>query len=338
MSRTIRPASASVAVRRDAAALTHPDRVLFADVGLTKADLQRYYARVREVLWPQLEGRPLSVLRAAGPGKTFFQRHAAEQYPALFLPVPGIQGEARPWMRLREVEAIEGLAQPGIVELHAWSTRLPRLGDADRLVFDLDPDPALDWPRVRDAALRVRGLLDSLGLDTRLKTSGGAGLHVVAPLAPVATQAVVAAVAEAIARHLACVAPREFTATRGAPHRHGRVFIDWLRNGYAASTVAAWSPRLRPGAPVSMPLDWDELGAQDLRHAHFNLRNAPQRLAERGDPWLRRTIGRQTLTASIRSRIAALSQGKPTTRGGGPRVRPGRSAPRPGGSAPTRSP
>jgi bifunctional non-homologous end joining protein LigD len=289
----------------EVATLTHPDRVLFPGDGLTKADLLSYYTQVREALWPQLERRPVSVLRAAGGGKSFFQRHAADEYPQLFAAVPaGARDE--PWMRLRSGAAIPGLAQPGIVELHTWGARTPRLDRADRLVFDLDPDPGLDWASVRVAALQLHELLQELGLEARLKTSGGAGLHLEVPLAPVVTFDVGSDFSARLARHLERRFPERFTARRGAGNRTGRVFVDWQRNQYAASTVAAWSPRLRRGAPVSMPLDWDELGEEDLRFAHFNLHNAPQRLATLGDPWARRPLRPQRLGAAIRARVEAL--------------------------------
>lgn len=292
------------ATRSAQVTLTHPDRVLFPAHGPDKAELQRYYAAVRAPLWAHLAGRPLSVLRAGGDGRAFFQRHGADAAPQLFVPVPRPDGA--PYMRLRAAAAIDGLAQLGIVELHTWGTRARAPQRADRLVFDLDPDPALDWAAVRDAALRVRELLDELGLAARLKTSGGAGLHVVVPLAPAVPFELAAEFSARVARHLARSLPASFVATRGAGRRRGRVYVDWQRNQTSASTVAAWSPRWRAGAPVSMPLDWSELGATDLRFAHFDLHSAAARYARRGDPWLMTPLRGQRLAARALRRAGSL--------------------------------
>jgi bifunctional non-homologous end joining protein LigD len=159
---------------------------------------------------------------------------------------------------------------------------------------------------VRTAAVLVRELLAGLGLESQPKTSGGAGLHVIVPLAPAVPFAVASEFTAALARHLGRAFPDRFSARRGAHNRRGRVFVDWQRNQPAASTVAAWSPRLRRGAPVSMPLAWDELADEDLRFAHFNLRNAAACYAERGDTWQRRPLQPQRLTAAMRARVAAL--------------------------------
>jgi len=248
------------------------------------------------------------VLRAGGDGRAFFQRHGADAAPHLFAPVPQPGGE--PYVRLRAAAAIGGLAQLGIVELHTWSTRASAPQRADRLVFDLDldPDPALDWATVCDAALRVRELLDELVLAARLKTSGGAGLHIVVPLTPAVPFELAAHFGARVARQLARAQPGTFVARRGAEHRRGRLYVDWQRNQASASTVAAWSPRWRTGAPVSMPLDWSELGATDLRFAHFDLRSAAARFARRGDPWITTPLRGQRLGARVLQRAEVLGR------------------------------
>jgi bifunctional non-homologous end joining protein LigD len=292
--------------RRERFPLTHPQRVLFADDGITKAQLDRYYDVMQEALWPQLERRMLSLLRSGGQGKVFVQRHGATDAPQLFAAMPTPDGEGEPYLRLRSAVAIGGLAQLGVVELHTGSARAPRVDRADRLVFDLDPDPKLDWQTVRTGAVLLREMLAELGLRGLLKTSGGAGLHVVVPLAPAVDFGLAADFSARVARHLARLFPERFTATRGAERRRGKTFIDWQRNQREATTVAAWSPRWRRGAPVSVPLDWDELGRQDLRFAHFNLQNAPGRFLEHGQAWAAAATRGQRLTAAMRSRVETL--------------------------------
>jgi bifunctional non-homologous end joining protein LigD len=306
-----RPATASTpaaARRRPAIELTHPQRVLFPSDGVTKRQLAEYYEAIAPVLWPHLESRPLSLIRATSTqGRVFFQRHIArESFPGL-TPVEIQNSDEEPYFVCRSERSIPLLAQIGAVELHTWGSRMPRPEHADRLTFDLDPDPALSWDRVKEAATLVRELLEELGLETRLKTSGGAGLHVVVPIVKGPTLDVAATFARRVAEHLAHLIPQRFSARRGAPNRQGKVYVDWQRNQLAATTVAAYSPRHRPGVPVSMPIGWDELGRQDVRGAYFNLRNAVARIADRGDAWAAQAPVRQSLTRRVIDRLEAAA-------------------------------
>jgi len=156
---------------------------------------------------------------------------------------------------------------------------------------------------VREAVNLVRGLLQELGLQALLKTSGGMGMHVVVPLLKGPSLEVAAAFSRRVAEHLARVIPERFSAKRGAPNRQGRIYVDWQRNQFAATTVCAYSPRHRPGVPVSMPIDWDELGKTDIRGPHFNLRNVAARVAERGDAWAALPPIRQSLTKRVIDRL-----------------------------------
>jgi bifunctional non-homologous end joining protein LigD len=199
------------------------------------------------------------------------------------------------------------LAQMGAVELHTWGSRMPRPEMADRITFDLDPDPALAWPRVREAAILVRDMLQELGLRSLLKTSGGMGLHIVVPLAKGPPLDVAAAFSRRVAEHLARSNPQRFSAKRGASNRQGRIYLDWQRNQFAATTVCAYSPRHRPGVPVSLPIDWAELGKRDIRGPYFNLRNVAARVAERGDAWAALPPIRQSLTKRVIDRLEAAA-------------------------------
>jgi len=304
--------TASARKRRGAAGvqLTHPERVLFPADGVTKQQLAAYYEAIAPVLWPHLRARPLSLVRAtSGRGRVFFQRHMdGESIPGL-TPVPIPSSDDEPYFVCKSEASIPLLAQMGAVELHTWGSRMPRPERADRLTFDLDPDPSLPWSKVREAATLVRGLLDELGLRSLLKTSGGFGLHVVVPLDKGPPFEVAAAFSRRVAEHLAQLIPQRFSAKRGASNREGRIYVDWQRNQSAATTVAAYSPRHRPGVPVSLPIGWDELGRQDLRAAHFNLRSVVARIAERGDAWGNELPLRQALTRRVIDRLEAAADG-----------------------------
>jgi bifunctional non-homologous end joining protein LigD len=156
---------------------------------------------------------------------------------------------------------------------------------------------------VRESATLLRGMLSELGLQASLKTSGGMGLHLVVPLAKGAPTQVVAAFSRRVAEHLGRTIPERFSSKRGAPNRQGRIYVDWQRNQFAATTVAAYSPRNRPGVPVSVPIDWDELDSRDIRGPHFNLHNVAARVAARGDVWAALPTVRQTLTRKVTDRM-----------------------------------
>ena len=294
--------------RRKSVELTHPERVLYPSDGVTKQQLAEYYETIAPVLWPHLKARPLSLIRAtSAQGRVFFQRHVeGDSVPGLTpVSIPGSDEE--PYFVCSSLGSIPLLAQMGAVELHTWGSRMPRPERADRMTFDLDPDPTLAWARVREAATLTRDLLAELGLKSLLKTSGGMGLHVVVPLSKGPPLEVAAAFSRRVAEHLARLLPERFSAKRGAANRQGKVYVDWQRNQFAATTVAAYSPRHRPGVPVSLPVDWDELGRRDIRGAWFNLRNVAARVAERGDAWADAPPIRQTLTQRVIDRLDAAA-------------------------------
>ena len=302
------PAARAPARRRAPVQLTNPQRVLYPTDGVTKLQLAEYYEAIAPVLWPHLKARPLSLIRAtSAQGRVFFQRHIdGDAFPGLKpVTVPGSDEE--PYFVCRSLDSIPLLAQIGAVELHTWGSHMPHAERADRLTFDLDPDPALPWPRVREAATLVRELLEELGLRSRLKTSGGLGLHIVVPLVGGPPMEVAATFSRRVAEHLARLIPQRFSARRGAANRQGKVYVDWQRNQFAATTVSAYSPRHRAGVPVSLPISWDELGGKDIRAAWFNLRNVAARVADRGDAWADEPPLRQTLTQRVIDRLEAAA-------------------------------
>lgn len=300
--------------RKDAAAsaqvvgvgISHPGRPIWP--GISKLDLARYHERVAAWLLPHLRGRPLSLLRCPDgiEGECFFQRHMEPRPPGVgsFTWKEASKSEGD-YLYANSLEAVIGLVQRGVVEFHTWGATLPRAERPDRLILDLDPAPELPWAQVVEGARLTRTLLDELGLPVFLKTTGGKGLHLVVPLKRSQSWAELKKFAARLAEHLARVVPERFTASPAKAKRSGRIFVDYLRNDPGATAVAAYSTRARPGAPVSTPLDWDELSA--VRQAtDFNLNSIPARLAALGkDPWVDYDARRQALTRAMWARLDA---------------------------------
>jgi bifunctional non-homologous end joining protein LigD len=268
--------------------LTHPGRILYPDQGITKLELAQYYEQVADWMLPHVEGRPLTLVRCPSGQKKqcFYQRHVTE---SLHDPIRSISvKEGRSTVAYVAVDSTPGLialVQMGVLEIHTWGSRQDKLERPDRLTFDLDPDPALPWKRVKETALALRGQLSDLGLHSFVKTTGGKGLHVVVPILPRQNWDVVKAFARKVAERFAANAPELYIATMSKAKRKGKIFIDYLRNARTATAVSAYSTRARASAPVSVPLSWDEL-VTDVREDHFTIRNVPQRLARlRRDPW-----------------------------------------------------
>ncbi|WP_425466895.1 non-homologous end-joining DNA ligase [Paraburkholderia dinghuensis] len=282
--------------------ITSARRVIDAASGIRKIDLVRYYERASRWLLPYLRDRPVSLVRAPRglAGEMFFQRHAARA------PIPGLtQYEGLdpghpPLLTIDSEAALVGAAQMDTIELHTWNACVAEIERPDRVVFDLDPDPALGWDCMIEAATLTRALLRELGLEAFCKTSGGKGLHVVAPLTPEAGWEDVKAFARAIAQRLAWDSPTWITATMGPEHRKKKIYVDYLRNARGASTVVAYGVRARPGMGVSVPISWDEL-ANTTGGAQWTLHNIDERLAaaEEADPWAGYGRVKQKVTAEL---------------------------------------
>lgn len=268
--------------------LTHPDRVLYPEQGLKKRDLAEFYARISRWILPHIVERPLSLLRCPeGRNKEcFFQKHAGSGVPEHLKPVVIVEKQARrEYLFLEDERGLIGLAQMGVLEIHPWGSRISRLEEPDRLTLDLDPGPGVPWPRIVAAARAIRGILDELGLASFVKTTGGKGLHVVLPLAPRQTWAMVKEFSRAVALEMVRRSPREYTATMSKADRAGKIFVDYLRNSRGATAVAPYSTRARAGAPVSTPVAWPELSAR-LRSDRYTIANLPKRLDTLDkDPW-----------------------------------------------------
>jgi bifunctional non-homologous end joining protein LigD len=194
-------------------------------------------------------------------------------------------GETEPMLVIDDLEGLLDLVQAGVIEIHPWGSRYEHLEQPDRLIFDFDPGDGVSWRAVIEAALEMRGLLESLGLESFVKTTGGKGLHVVAPIEPSLDWNQVKAFTESVAERMAKERPDRYVAVMSKKIRRGRIFVDYLRNGRGATAVAAYSPRARPRASVSTPLAWDEL-SEGLRSDHFTLGNIRHRLEFlKDDPW-----------------------------------------------------
>jgi len=285
--------------------LTNPDRVLYPDLGLTKEDLARYYEGIGEWILPHLRGRPLTLLRCPeGYQKCFYQKHVNERVPQAIgrLEIEEDDGRAT-YMVADRLEALLGLVQMGVLELHTWGATRDRLDRPDRLTFDLDPDPSVSWTQVVEAARLMKTLLEELDLTCFLKTTGGKGLHVVVPIQRSHDWDEVKSFAKSVADHMVSTIPQRFTSNMAKRARRGKIFIDYLRNTRGATAIAAYSPRAKPGAPVSVPITWDELSTE-ITSDHFTVMNVPARLKQlRRDPWKGYGDAARRLTASMKNRL-----------------------------------
>jgi bifunctional non-homologous end joining protein LigD len=214
--------------------------------------------------------------------------------------LPGLWEAHDPLLEVPGAKALVGAAQMNVIEFHTWNSVRQKIDRPDRMIFDLDPGKGVTWPQVQEAATLLHALLDELGLQSWLKTSGGKGLHVVVPLSPRLAYDPVKDFSEAVVQHLAKTLPQRFVAKSGANNRVGRVFVDYLRNGFNATTAAAFSARARPGLGVSMPVAWDELPALK-GGADWTISNAHERATAQGnDPWAGYWNSRQTLAAAMK--------------------------------------
>src|SRR5690242_1293652 len=287
------------AVRVAGVAISNPERPVVAAPGHSKLDVVRYHERMARWLLPQLAPRPIAVVKCLGGrfDECFFQKH----------PLAGRarEDDSPPFMRLADIADVVRAVQNGTYEFHTWGASFPRLERPDRITLDLDPDVDLPWTTMREAAEHVRAFLHRLELRWFVKTTGGKGLHFVVPITRRHSWPETHDFARAIAEALARKVPALFTARAGKDHRVRRIYVDYQRNAEGTTAVAGYSLRARPGLPVSMPIAWDDLGA-DVRGARFNIDNAARVIAERtADPWADYDRSRQTLSASMRRALDA---------------------------------
>jgi bifunctional non-homologous end joining protein LigD len=306
------PPAAAVGRARDGSTvfagvrLTHPDRVLYAEPALSKLDLAQYYTAIGDWALPQLAHRPLTLVRAPGGAgkKSFYQKHLAAGAPDALrrFAIEGEEG-VKSAPVVEDVAGLAALAQMDVLEIHPWGATIDDIERPDRVTFDLDPDVDLPWSRVGEAALALRQALSEIGLASFVKTTGGKGLHVVVPLLPRLGWDAIKTFSRWVAERFAAASPEQFTANQALRARPGRIYIDYLRNARGATAVGAYSPRARPGAPVSTPLGWSEV-EEGVRPEGFTVASLPPRLrALAADPWAEIGARRQSLGAALCRRI-----------------------------------
>ncbi|CAG1007350.1 Multifunctional non-homologous end joining protein LigD [Phycisphaerales bacterium] len=273
--------------------LTSPDRIAFPDRGggysLTKRQVAEYYEAVAPRMLPHVADRPLAILRCPDGegGNCFFQKHPAKGMPTAVegVEVPTDDGKSERHLVIRDAAGLLGLVQMNALEFHPWGAKAGTVETPDRLVFDLDPGPGVMWRQTVEGAVMVRDALAQLKLRGFARLSGGKGIHIVVPVKGDHTWEQAKAFSRAVAETLVKMAPRRFVATAGVHSREGRIFIDYLRNARGATAIAPYSTRARPGAPVALPVAWDELAGLESASA-FSTAAVVRRLASGSpDPW-----------------------------------------------------
>lgn len=277
--------------------LTHPERILWPEPGVSKEGLAEFYTDIADWILPHIKGRVLSLVRcpSGAAEKCFYAKHA---WAGLSKALQRVDvGEEEKMLMLDGLDGLIDLVQASVLEIHPWGSTFTHLEHPDRLIFDLDPGDGVPWSAVVEAAIDLRTRLDDLGLTSFVKTSGGKGLHVVLPVQPSVGWDTAKKFTHAIAKTMAATSPDRYVAIMSKAARRGRIFIDYLRNGRGATAVAAYSTRALPQASVSTPLAWDEL-SEGLRPDHFKIGNLRQRLdVLKRDPWAEIFTVRQMLPA-----------------------------------------
>jgi bifunctional non-homologous end joining protein LigD len=283
--------------------LTHPDKLLYEEQGITKQALAQYYVDVADAIMPHVRRRPLAIVRCpdGASGACFYQKRLSAGMPDAIKPfsVKGKSGRET-YVSIDDERGLIALVQFGVLEIHPWGASVDDVDKADRIIFDLDPDPSVAWSEVVSAAEEVRERLKELKLESFLKTTGGKGLHVVAPLKPAIPWEPVKRLTQVIAMSMASDNPARYLAKASKAARKGKIFVDYLRNDRGSTAVAPYSTRAREGAPISTPLDWRELGPR-IKSDQFRLENIRDRLAKlKRDPWegffkLRQSLNPKTL-------------------------------------------
>lgn len=267
--------------------LSSPDKVLYPEQGITKRALAEYYLAVAEWMLPHAENRPMTLVRCpTGRQKyCFYQRHAGSGVPKQIgeFVVPNFEHSGA-YLYVKDAQGLVALVQMGVLEMHPWGVRIDRPDRPDRMIFDLDPGEGMGFDEVVEAALTVRDRLQKTGMASFVKTTGGKGLHVVAPLKRRYEWKEVKGFAKAFSQSMAAAEPDRYLTKAALAERKGKIFIDYLRNDATATAVAPYSTRARAGAPVATPLDWREV-KRGLDPNEFNVTTIPARLREHGDPW-----------------------------------------------------
>ncbi|MCQ9616108.1 DNA ligase D [Paenalcaligenes niemegkensis] len=296
-------ASAAATSRLGQLRVTHPERVVDFTTKTRKIDVVRYYGLIAPLMMPHLKGRPVSLVRAPDgvKGQIFFQKHLETNKMAGMRSLPArLDPGHDPLVEVSAEKGLSSAAQMNVMEFHTWNAVNTLIGKPDRMTFDLDPGKGVDWALMQQAALLLQVFLSELGLTAFVKTSGGKGLHVVVPLQRRHDWETVKGVSQAVVQHLAKTFPKRFAAKSGPRNRVGKIFIDYLRNGWGATTVSAWSLRARPGMGVSVPIEWDEV-EQITSATQWHIGNIHERLDVGNAPWAEYASSAATLTQAMRT-------------------------------------
>jgi bifunctional non-homologous end joining protein LigD len=281
--------------------ITHPDKILDRDSGMTKRDLAEYYLAIAEHMLPHVADRPLSIVRCpSGIGQPcFFQKHVGlGGLPAgvSSVPVPNKKtGKEEDYLTLNSAEGLLGLAQLGVLEIHPWGSRNDAIEKADRIIFDLDPDTRINWTTLASTAIELRNRLKELKLTSFLKTTGGKGLHVVVPIQPEHEWTAVKQFAHSVALKMERDKPNLYLTKMTKSERTNRIYLDYLRNDRESTAIAPFSPRARNGAPVAVTLDWNELESPERPVFHVSDFSSWKTRLSR-DPWQAMARSKQRLT------------------------------------------
>jgi bifunctional non-homologous end joining protein LigD len=289
--------------------LTNLGKILYPETGTTKAALIAYLAVVSEAMLPYVANRPLTLVRHPdGRGtKGFFQKHMKDGTPTVVKPVAIAEddGTESTYMQVDDLAGLVALAQMGTLEIHTWGAHADKVERPDLLVFDLDPDEGLGWSAVVDGAVALRTRMAELGLESWVKTTGGKGLHVVAPVERRIEWDDFKAFAKGLVESMESAAPKLYTTNMAKAKRRGKIYLDYLRNGRGATFIAPYSPRNREGATVATPITWKELEA-GVDPRSFTIESVPKRLAAlKKEPWVDMLEAKQAITAKARREVGA---------------------------------
>jgi bifunctional non-homologous end joining protein LigD len=281
--------------------VSHGDRVIDKSTGLCKIDLIRFYALVAPLMMPHLKARPVSLVRAPDgiDGQLFFQKHMEKPLDGFILLNQELDPEHASLMEIAKPLGLLSAAQMNVIEFHTWNAVKTAIDKPDRMIFDLDPGGGVTWEVMQESTLLMGTFLKQLGLHSFVKTSGGKGMHVIVPLKKYYSWDNVKNFSHAIVDHMAATLPMRFVAKSGPKNRIGKIFIDYLRNGFGATTVSAWSVRSRLGLSVSVPIAWNEV-EKIHSSAEWNVRNIHARLDKGNAPWSDYDKCRQNITAAMK--------------------------------------
>ncbi|MDR3470148.1 MAG: non-homologous end-joining DNA ligase [Devosia sp.] len=307
MTLALTAAAGITAAERAKVRLTSPDRVEYPDQNITKGALAAYYAAVADRMLPFIADRPLSLVRCpqGQSGECFFQKHDSGGFPPQLQKVPIAEkdGEVHDYFYIDNLAGLIAGVQMNVLEFHLWGSRRDAVEVPERIIFDIDPDPGLDFAEVKQAAADIRDGLARLGLQSFPLLTGGKGIHVIAPLKPGPEWPEVKAFCHGFAQRLADHEPDRFVANMSKARRVGRLFVDYLRNERGSTAIAPWSTRARDGAPCAVPVGWDELPSLSAPNM-FSIETAAARAAQ-PDPWEGYVDLRQKITPVMLEAVGA---------------------------------